>query len=157
MRRDHCRCFQGFHKAYLESARILLDYPPGRSFGTQLLFLVLPWIQLPPKLFRKISRIIAHAFQVVEVFGRDVFENFPHPCHADERQPVFPATFIELFAKVAHQLAALGLPRPYRSALDVDTDVSHGGIVHRSTNCIGAWACFSLYPVRYACWVLSSI
>jgi len=72
---------------------------------------------------------VADAFEVVEVFGGDLFDDFAHARHGDFRQAFARAAGIEPCAEVFHQLAALGLASFVYTAVEPRADVFHAAII----------------------------
>lgn len=66
-----------------------------KTILSKLLFirlLVFLGIQAVPKFLRKILRLVADAFQIVEVFRRDFLKGLPHPPHGNRGHAVAQAS-----------------------------------------------------------------
>ena len=83
-------------------------------------------IQEPPKCLREILGVVADAFDVIQIFGRNRLEDFAHARHRDLFISITRAGRIEVITKVAHELAAFGLARLARGPFDPPTDMLHG-------------------------------
>jgi len=76
-------------------------------------------VKFPPKPFTEIRRVLAHTFEIVEVFGRDVFQDLPHPAHRYLVEVVAYAGTVQLCAEEAHKLSSLGDAHFYFRALEM--------------------------------------
>ena len=74
-------------------------------------------------------RVVADAFQIVEVFGRDLFERLAHARHRERRVAVFIALEVEPLAEILQELSALSLAALPHGAFEIGADVLHAGSI----------------------------
>ncbi len=65
-------------------------------------------IHLPPKFLGEVFSIIAHALEVIQIFGGDRLQDPPHAWHGKWRDPIARPRTIEHLHKICHELPALG-------------------------------------------------
>ena len=92
-------------------------------------------IQFVEKTLRKVARIVADAFQVVEVFRRDLLENLSHPRHGKARQTIANTARIDAIEKISHKLASLRLTNTRPGLFEIQRDMPHVYIVSHTTLC----------------------
>jgi len=68
-------------------------------------------IYFPPEFLREVLSAHADLLQMIQVHGRDAFQNLPHTRHGKRGEPVSSAREVQMSRKEPHELASFGLTR----------------------------------------------
>jgi len=86
-------------------------------------------INLPPEFLGEIRRVTTDTLEIIEIFGRDLLEEFAEMSHGDLGHTVVDAARIDMGKEILHELAALGLASLMKRCAKVCADVLHPSIV----------------------------
>ena len=64
-------------------------------------------VDFPPKLLAEMLCATAHALEVVEVIGRNTFENLTHAAHGEHGESITRTGIVEVAHKEPHEFAPL--------------------------------------------------
>ena len=70
-------------------------------------------VYFPPKDFTEVFCVRADTLEIVEVFGRNAFQNLSHAAHSDSSISIHSAGVIQMACKKTHEFAPFGLIPAY--------------------------------------------